>query len=64
MYVLFIVVGEKDGYSGVALYTKQKPLEVTYGLGKKELDNEGRLITAEYDKFYLVGTCKCSELKE
>ncbi|MBR9707620.1 MAG: exodeoxyribonuclease III, partial [Candidatus Diapherotrites archaeon] len=45
---------EKKGYSGTALFTKKEPLEVTYGLGINEHDNEGRLITAEYDDFYLV----------
>uniref|UniRef100_A0A1B6DH11 DNA-(apurinic or apyrimidinic site) endonuclease n=1 Tax=Clastoptera arizonana TaxID=38151 RepID=A0A1B6DH11_9HEMI len=55
-YTTYFLPAEKKGYSGVALYSKQKPLEVTYGLGKKELDNEGRLITAEYEKFYLVAT--------
>lgn len=46
----------KKGYSGTALFTKQKPLTVTYGLGIEEHDQEGRVITAEYEKFYVV-TC-------
>ncbi|XP_065226891.1 exodeoxyribonuclease [Planococcus citri] len=46
--------GIKEGYAGVALYSKEKPLNVKYGLGKQEYDSEGRLITAEYEKFYVV----------
>lgn len=38
----------------MALYSKLKPLSVAYGLGVKEHDSEGRVITAEYEKFYLV----------
>ena len=45
---------EKKGYSGTALFTKRKPLSVTYGIGVPELDNEGRVITAEFEDFYLV----------
>jgi len=48
------VAAKKDGYSGVALLSKEKPLNVEYGLGEKEHDDEGRLITAEYEKFFLV----------
>ena len=44
----------KKGYSGVAVFTKEEPLSVTYGLGKEEHDQEGRVITAEYPGFYLV----------
>ena len=47
---------EKKGYSGTALFTKKKPLSVTYGMGIDEHDHEGRLITAEYEDFYLI-TC-------
>lgn len=45
---------EKKGYSGTAVFTKQKPLQVVYGLGIEEHDKEGRVITAEYPDFYLV----------
>lgn len=45
---------EKKGYSGTAVFTKIKPITVTYGIGKEEHDHEGRIITLEYDKFYLV----------
>lgn len=44
----------RKGYSGTLVYTKIKPLEVTYGIGIKEHDQEGRVITLEYDNFYLV----------
>jgi len=45
---------KKKGYSGTAVFTKKKPINVTYGLGIEEHDNEGRIITLEYDPFYLV----------
>lgn len=45
---------EKKGYSGTAIFSKEEPISVTYGLGIEEHDKEGRLITLEYDKFYLV----------
>ena len=44
----------KKGYSGTMVFTKQEPISVTYGLGIEEHDQEGRIITLEYDKFYLV----------
>lgn len=44
----------KKGYSGTAIFTKKKPIKVTYGLGIEEHDQEGRVITAEYENFYLV----------
>ncbi len=47
---------EKKGYSGTAVFAKEEPLSVTYGLGIPELDTEGRLITLEYPDFYLI-TC-------
>ena len=47
---------EKKGYSGTAIYTKHKPLSVSYGMGVEEHDHEGRIITLEYEQFYLV-TC-------
>ena len=46
----------KKGYSGTAIFTKERPVSVTYGIGIEELDTEGRLITLEYPEFYLV-TC-------
>lgn len=45
---------EKKGYSGTAIFTKKKPLNVTYGLGIEEHDKEGRLITLEFDDFYFA----------
>lgn len=47
---------QKKGYSGTAIFAKEKPLHVTYGIGVPELDTEGRMITLEYPTFYLV-TC-------
>ena len=45
---------EKKGYSGTAVFAKQEPLSVTYGMGNELHDHEGRLITLEYEQFYLV----------
>ena len=45
---------EKKGYSGTAIFTKQKPLSETYGIGIEEHDHEGRVITLEFDKFFMV----------
>ena len=45
---------EKKGYSGTAVYTRHTPLSVRYGMGIPEHDTEGRLITLEYEKFFLV----------
>jgi len=45
---------EKKGYSGTAIFTKIKPLSVSYDIGIAEHDQEGRVITAEFDDFYLV----------
>lgn len=45
---------EKKGYSGTAIFTKIKPLNVSYGIGIEEHDKEGRVITLEFDKFYMV----------
>lgn len=45
---------EKKGYSGTAVFTRQEPLSVAYGIGKEEHDKEGRVITLEFDSFYLV----------
>ena len=46
----------KKGYSGTAIFAKEEPISVFYGVGLEELDTEGRLITLEYPDFYLV-TC-------
>lgn len=55
-YHQFWNYAEKKGYSGTALFTKHKPIAVTYGIGVPHLDTEGRVITAEFEHFYLV-TC-------
>ncbi|MBQ5980970.1 MAG: exodeoxyribonuclease III [Prevotella sp.] len=47
---------EKKGYSGTAIYARQKPLNVSYGMGVEEHDHEGRIITLEMEKFFLI-TC-------
>lgn len=47
---------EKPGYSGTALFSKEEPLSVTYGIGMEKHDGEGRVITAEYGDYYVV-TC-------
>ena len=47
---------EKKGYSGTAIFAKNEPLSVTLGIGVEELDNEGRVVTLEYDNFFIV-TC-------
>ena len=44
----------KKGYSGTAVFTKEKPINISYGLGIEEHDQEGRIITAEYEEFFLV----------
>jgi exodeoxyribonuclease-3 len=45
---------EKKGYSGTLIYTKQKPLSVMYGINNEKYNDEGRLITLEFDKFYFI----------
>lgn len=45
---------ERKGYSGTAVFTKQKPLSISYGLGDKEDEAEGRIITLEFEHFYFV----------
>ena len=45
---------EKKGYSGTAIFTKQEPISVKYGIGIPEHDKEGRVITLEFEKFYMV----------
>jgi len=53
-YTSYWAFAEKKGYSGVAIYTKKKPLWVQIGLGIKEFDDEGRCIIAEYEKFFFI----------
>ena len=45
---------EKKGYSGTAMFTKAEPINVTYGIGVEEHDHEGRVITAEFEDYYVV----------
>ena len=45
---------QKKGYSGTAIFTKKEPISVSYGVGEKEEQEEGRIITLEYENFYLV----------
>jgi len=47
---------QKKGYSGTAIFAKEEPISVTYGVGVEELDTEGRMVTLEHPNFYLV-TC-------
>ena len=53
-YKSFWNSAEKKGYSGTAIYTKEKPISVKYGIGIEQHDKEGRVITLEFDKFYMV----------
>ena len=55
-YKVFWHPGEKKGYAGVAVLTKREPKAVRFGLGVPEFDAEGRVITLEFDDFYLVNT--------
>lgn len=45
---------EKKGYSGTAIFTKKEPISVTYGLGIEEHDKEGRVITLEFENFFMI----------
>ena len=53
-YTSYWNYAEKKGYSGTAIYTRHKPLSVTYGIGIDEHDHEGRVINLEMEDFYLV----------
>lgn len=53
-YTSYWNYAEKKGYSGTAIFTKHQPLQVTYGLGIDKHDHEGRVITLEMEKFFLV----------
>lgn len=53
-YVSFWNYAEKKGYSGTAIFARKEPVSVAYGIGIEEHDHEGRVITLEYDSFYLV----------
>ena len=53
-YYCYWNYAEKKGYSGTAIFTKEKPIHIQYGMGIEEHDKEGRLITLEFDDYYLV----------
>ena len=53
-YYQYYNYAERKGYSGTAILTKKEPLKVSYGIGIEEHDKEGRVITLEFDKFYMV----------
>lgn len=53
-YYAYWNYAEKKGYSGTAIFSKENPLNVTYGIGIEEHDKEGRVITLEFDNYYMV----------
>lgn len=53
-YDMYLNPAEKKGYSGTLIYSKIKPISVSYGMGIEEHDHEGRIITLEFNDFYLV----------
>jgi len=55
-YEMYFLTGEKKGYSGLAIYTKHKPISIITGIGKEEFDKEGRVLTLEYADFYLINS--------
>ncbi len=62
-YLQYWNYAEKKGYSGTAIFTKHKPINVTYGMGIDEHDHEGRIITLEYDNFFFI-TCYTPNSKQ
>ena len=63
-YESFWNSAEKKGYSGTAVFTKIKPISVKYGIGIEEHDKEGRVITLEFDKFYMVDIYTANSKRE
>lgn len=55
-YHMYYNYAQRKGYSGTAIFTKEEPLSVKYGIGIEEHDDEGRVITCEFDDFYFI-TC-------
>lgn len=55
-YHMYWNYAEKKGYSGTAVFTREEPLSVSYGIGIEEHDKEGRVITLEYPDYYFI-TC-------
>ena len=62
-YHAFFNYAEKKGYSGTAIFSKKEPLSVTYGIGIEEHDQEGRVITLEFEDFFFV-TCYTPNSKQ
>jgi len=54
----YTLIGKKPGFHGVALFSKEKPISVKYGLGNSTFDNEGRIITVEFPEFFMINVCK------
>jgi AP endonuclease 1 len=55
-YHAYWLCSDQDGYAGVGVYTSKLAINVQYGLQNEDLDSEGRIITAEYEHFYLIST--------
>jgi len=53
-YEAFNFPAKKKGYSGTLIYSKHKPISVSYGIGEKDFDDEGRVIVLEFEHFYLI----------
>jgi exodeoxyribonuclease-3 len=53
-YTIIWNFGKKQGYSGTAIFCKYKPISIKYGFGEKKYDQEGRIITLEYESYYLI----------
>ncbi len=64
LYKEFLFPAEKKGYSGTAIYTKEEPISVKYGIGVEEYDKEGRTITLEYSDFYIINSYVPNSKKE
>ena len=63
-YHVYWNYAEKKGYSGTAVFSKEEPIHVTYGIGVEEHDHEGRVITLEFDTFYFVTVYTPNSQKE
>lgn len=62
-YHQYMNAAQRKGYSGTMVFSRKEPLAVHYGIGKEEHDQEGRVITCEYERFFLV-TCYTPNSKE
>lgn len=63
-YYAYWNFAEKKGYSGTAVFSKEEPINVSYGIGVEEHDHEGRVITLEFDTFYFVTVYTPNSQKE